>query len=221
MLLLLADSLVSYEKLTPIAVFAFFTLLALWMMNLFAGGKPRAEARLDEMRNPTNRKKIDEAAKKNVAMAKVLEAATPLAKPLQPKSEEEIGKLRSRLMQAGFRSEGAPSVFLGLKFAGLLVGLFFGGGGMLISQGMTQKSMVNTVMIAGLMFYLPDIVNWFIAKSRRDSIFFTLPDALDLLEALFRVAMRGERGEGDAAIPFDDRRRLVVARLVHELRHLL
>lgn len=181
MLLLLADSLISYEKLTPIAIFGFFTLIAWWMMNLFAAGKPRAEARLDELRNPTNRKKIDDAAKKNAAMAKVLEAATPLSKPLQPKSEEEIGKLRSRLMQAGFRSEGAPSVFLGLKFSGLMIGLFLGGGGMLLTQGATQKSMVNTVMIAGLMFYLPDIVNWFLAKSRRDAIFFTLPDALDLL----------------------------------------
>ena len=38
-----------------------------------------------------------------------------LAKPLQPKTEAEVGKLRAKLNYAGFRSEAAPSIFLGLK----------------------------------------------------------------------------------------------------------
>ena len=54
-------------------------------------------------------------------MTKVLEKATPaLARPLDPKSEAEIGKLKIRLSDAGFRGEHAGSVFLGLKFVGLL-----------------------------------------------------------------------------------------------------
>ena len=40
---------------------------------------------------------------------------------------------------------------------------------------------MNTVWSAGVMFYLPSIVLWFLTKQRKDSIFLGLPDALDLL----------------------------------------
>ncbi len=47
---------------------------------------------------------------------RLLERASPkMAKPLQPKTEAEVGKLRAKLNYAGFRSEAAPSIFLGLK----------------------------------------------------------------------------------------------------------
>ena len=69
-----------------------------------------------------------ESRKKQDAVSKMLEKASPLAKPLQPKTENEVGKLKQRLGYAGFRSEAAVSVFLGLKFIGLMVGLFVCGG---------------------------------------------------------------------------------------------
>ncbi len=37
------------------------------------------------------------------------------------------------------------------------------------------------VLLAGGLFYLPDLVIWFLGKSRKQAIFLTLPDALDLL----------------------------------------
>jgi tight adherence protein C len=112
----------------------------------------------------------------------VLEKATPaLAKPLQPKNEREVGKLKLRLTQAGFRSEAAPSIFLGLKFIGLVAGLFVCGGPMLILNGATQKTLMYVVIVAGGLFYLPDIVVWWVARSRKQQIFLSLPDALDLL----------------------------------------
>jgi len=177
-------SLINFETLVPLALFGTFAALAWWALELVAAGKPRAVERLDELKNPRARQARDEesALKKSDAMTRVLEKAGPaLAKPLQPKSELEIGKLRTRLAVAGFRSEAAGSIFLGMKFLGLVVGLFLGGGTLLSLKGINQSSLVWSVGIAGLLFYLPNILVALIGKRRKEAIFLALPDALDLM----------------------------------------
>ena len=75
-------------------------------------------------------------------MTKVLERAGPaLARPLQPKSEAELGKLKTKLANAGFRSEGAGAVFLGLKLAGLMAALFLGGGTVIGVSGINRQAL--------------------------------------------------------------------------------
>ena len=93
----------------------------------------------------------------------------------------ELGKLRSRLTAAGFRGETAESVFLGLKFGGLLLGLFLGGGTILGLGGVSQGTLMAAVVSAGFFFYLPELVIRIIAGSRKSGIFLGLPDALDLM----------------------------------------
>lgn len=174
---------IGFDKLLPIAIFGVFAALAWWALEFVASGKPRAEERLDELKNPTSRKKLDgaQSVKKSATVTKVLAKASPFAKPLQPKSEAEVGKIKNRLSQAGFRSEAAPSIFLGFKFIGLVAGLFLGGGTLLLTSGMTQKSLIYTVLCGGGMFYLPDIMLWFKGRARKEKIFLGLPDALDLM----------------------------------------
>jgi tight adherence protein C len=104
-----------------------------------------------------------------------------MAKPLQPKNEAEVGKLRAKLNYAGFRGETAPSVFLGLKTICLILGFLAGGGAMLFTKGATTEAIMYTVGIAGIGFYIPEVILWFFKKSRQDNIFFGLPDALDLM----------------------------------------
>jgi tight adherence protein C len=104
-----------------------------------------------------------------------------LAKPLEPKSDSERGKLKERLTTAGFRGESAGSIFLGLKFAGLLVGLFLGAGTILGLAGVSQKTLLSSIAVAGLFFYLPDLIVWFVGRKRKEAIFLALPDALDLM----------------------------------------
>ena len=112
----------------------------------------------------------------------MLAKASPrLAAPLQPKTAEEAGKLKGKLAMAGFRGETAVSIFLGLKFAALLVGIAIGGGAALVGTQTTDRALINAVGVAGVMFYVPSMVLWFITKQRKDSIFYGLPDALDLL----------------------------------------
>ena len=174
----------SIETLLPVALFGMFASLAWWLLNLFAAAKPRSEERLDELKNPMLRKRAEAAAltKKPANFSKMLATAAPkLARPLQPKTEQEASRIKVRLSQGGFRGEGAPAIFLGFKFGALMVGLFLGGGTLLLTKGVNQSSLMNTVLIAGGMFYLPDALLWFVTRSRKDAIFLGLPDALDLM----------------------------------------
>src|SRR5271156_5377417 len=128
--ILLAE-LITWEKLLPFAVFGGIAVVVWWLLDFFASAKPRAEERLEEFRNPRSRRRDEDASptKKSAGMSKVLAAASPtLARPLQPKNEAEVGKLKGRLSAAGFRGENAVSIYLGLKFAALLAGVMFGGG---------------------------------------------------------------------------------------------
>ena len=179
--MLSATDLINFGNLLPLALFGTFAASAWWILDVLATRKPRALERLDELKNPRARRSEQSGLMKADPMSKVLEKASPLAKPLEPKSEEELGKLKSKLTAAGFRGEAAGSVYLSMKFAGLMIGLMLGGGTLLPLMGMTQKSLVWVVVVAGGLFYLPDFIVGFIGSSRKQNIFLGLPDALDLM----------------------------------------
>ena len=46
---------------------------------------------------------------------------------------------------------------------------------------MVRRTLLTAFMAALLCFYLPDVVLWFLGKSRKQSVFLGLPDALDLM----------------------------------------
>ena len=181
--MIFAADLFDNEILITIALFGTFAVVAWWVLNLIASGRSRADERLDELRDPGIRRARDEmAVKKTDAVTRVLQKATPaLAKPLTPKTEMELGKLKTKLTVAGFRSDGAGSAYLGLKFAGLVAGLFIGGGSIIGLAGASRDTLLSTIAVAGVMFYLPDMAVGFIGKSRKQAIFLALPDALDLM----------------------------------------
>jgi tight adherence protein C len=175
---------ISSALLTKVAIFGFAAVLAWWLMEFFLAGKPRAERRLEEFREPNSRRtdRDGRVVRKSDAMTKMLEKATPaLARPLQPKNAADAGKLKIKLAHAGFRSEAAPSIFLGLKLISAVLGLVAGGGGLWFWKGNTTETMMYTVGVAGVCFYVPNVVTWFIARGRKEGIFLGLPDALDLM----------------------------------------
>jgi tight adherence protein C len=170
--------------IVPFALFGAFAALAWWGLDYFLSGKQRALERLDELKDPhkRNRDFTKSALKKSDTFTRLLEKASPaLSKPLQPKSALETSQLKSKLAIAGFRSESAPSIFLGFKFAGLVLGLFLGGGAITSLQGVNRNSLVFSMGVAGFLFYIPDVVVGLMGRSRRQAIFLSLPDALDLM----------------------------------------
>ena len=171
-------------RMLPFAAFGVIAAVAWMLLDWFSSSRPRAEQRLDEFKDPKlRRRKEDEGPmRRGEAMAKVLEKATPaLAKPLRPKNDADAGKLKLKLANAGFRSEAASTIFLGLKFAGLVIGFIIGGGTLMLVSGISQSSLVRTVLVTGALFYLPDILLFMLIKRRKESIFLGLPDALDLM----------------------------------------
>jgi tight adherence protein C len=179
-ILLLAESL-SFERYLPLALFGAVALGVWWLLDILVAARPRAEERLDELKNPQKRGE-NGSTRKTLTFREMLTKASPrLSAPLQPKTAEEAGKLKGKLAMAGFRSEHAVSIYLSIKFAALLVGLVLGGGMALLGSQANDRSMMNAVLVAGGLFYLPSIVLWFLTSRRKDAIFFGLPDALDLL----------------------------------------
>ncbi|MGA2061925.1 MAG: type II secretion system F family protein, partial [Thermoguttaceae bacterium] len=69
----------------------------------------------------------------------------------------------------------------GLKFAGLMAGLFLGGGTLLSLKGMNAHTLEYSMALSGLLFYLPDLIVGFLGKNRKQAVFLALPDALDLM----------------------------------------
>lgn len=178
---MLTLAVISTSLLTKLAIFGCVTAGMWALFEVFGGsGKSRAAERLDELREPRTRR--GDGKKGDSSMTKLLEQASPkLAAPLKPKSAEEAGKIKQKLQHAGFRSETAPSVFLGMKFLCLVIGFLGAGGSLAVTKGFTQESLLITVAASGIMFYLPDLVVYFIRKSRQDQIFYGLPDALDMM----------------------------------------
>ena len=170
-----------FMYILPFAAF-FAIAIGLWAVGDFmVNRRSKADIRLDQLRaQKTGKKKQD--GKQKEGFANFIEKASPtLAKPLQPKNEKEAGKLRQKLEYAGFRTGDAMTVFLGVKFIALIVGLALGGGTSLILAGLTTKAMFGTLIAGGLCFFLPDLALSFMAKGRKQKIFLALPDALDML----------------------------------------
>jgi tight adherence protein C len=177
----LAFNLFNPEHLIPFAVFGAIAALAWWGLDRVAANKPRTLERLDALKNPRRRLE-NPLSKRKDKMTRVLENAAPaLAKPLQSQNEGERDKLKVKLSNAGFRDETASTVFLGIKFAGLLLGLMLGGGLLLGSGTYTQRNILSSVALAGGMFYLPSLVVSLLVRRRKQAIFLGLPDALDLM----------------------------------------
>lgn len=93
-----------------------------------------------------------------------------------PKPSAELGKLRQRLIIAGYRNSEALTIFFGIRL-GAAIGLF-----LLLSSGLIPKTNL-AVALAGSAFgyLLPSMALGRLAQRRQHRIRLSLPDALDLL----------------------------------------
>jgi len=93
-----------------------------------------------------------------------------------PRSAKEMGSLRLRLVQAGYRRDEAVTIFFGIRvaFALLLFSLFS-------SAIFTRPNMLFALGALGLGYILPGMILARMAKRRAHRIRLSLADALDLL----------------------------------------
>jgi tight adherence protein C len=173
---------ISPSLLVPLAAGGAAMAGAWFFIESFSKKQPRLDERLDEVRDPSLRRRKESGPQgATVAMRDVLEKATPaLAKPLQPQNAQDVSKLKTKLAIAGFRSEAAPTVYLGLKVVALMFGASVALGG-LAYFGMGMQVVLRATMFACIMFFFPDVLLWWISRKRKEGIFLGLPDALDLM----------------------------------------
>lgn len=177
--------MLSPVTLVSITIFIAVTAVAWVVIGRVSGDdKPRAEARLDMLKNRRIRgaeSEDDRQRRKNEALAAVLEKATsPLAETVRG-SEKEMSQLREKLVNAGFRRESAPVVFKGIQMILAGFGLFVGGVFGMLSEGLSQGLVMKAAGGIVIGYMLPALLLEQFAKSRRQKVFLGLPDALDLM----------------------------------------
>ena len=112
---------------------------------------------------------------------RVAKAAGPMASLAAPKKDEEIGRIRAKFMNAGFRDESAPAVYFAAK-ASLAIALPVA---LLLFTGVREwdgnQPMLALFAAATFGYYLPNGVLARLTETRQRELFEAFPDALDLM----------------------------------------
>jgi tight adherence protein C len=174
-------AVVGFQEAIPFLVFGALIAGIFSVLTLISSRNSRATERLERLSRPASLAEIEDPRAKKERFQNVLEAAKAMSRPLMPQTELEQSELKMRLAHAGFRSESAVSVYLGLRFATLLAFSVIALAIFLPQHGLTTAALKPIVLFAGAGFYLPSIILWYLRKKRQEEIFLTLPDALDLL----------------------------------------
>ena len=176
-------AIVGFSDVVPLFVFGAFVAGVWAVLSAISQRNSRAHERLARLTRPASLAEIEDpkSVTKHERFQGVMETAKALSKPLMPQSELETNRLKVRLANAGFRSDGAVAVYLGLRFASFIGFLLLSLAIFLPRDGFTWAAGKYIILFAGIGFYLPNIILWWLRRKRQQEIFLTLPDALDLL----------------------------------------
>ena len=174
-------AIISAETVLPVVVFIGIMAAAFWLMSLISKRNSHAEDRLERIGRPKSLMELELAQQDSrQRFAGLKDVISSFGKAMEPKSDLEKDGLRVKLANAGFRSEAAPAVFLGVRsvFLALSVPIVLG---IWLMFGFSAKGLL--LMAGGLGFglYFPVLALNHLRSARQKEIFLTLPDALDLL----------------------------------------
>ena len=173
---------VSIETLAPIFVFVAIVAGVFWVLSLLSKRNSQAEDRLDRIGRPKSLMDLDVANNESRSRFSGLkDAFSNLGASMQPKSDLEKNTLRVKLSNAGFRSEAAPTIYLGLRLISLAVFLLPASIAFLAMGGFTLEALWKIGLAGCAGFFIPQIGLWLLINDRKQQIFLTLPDGLDLL----------------------------------------
>jgi tight adherence protein C len=175
--------MIGFTDIIPLLVFVGI-VVAIWaVLSMISNRNSQALERLARLSRPQSLADMEDPtrARGDHKLQGLIDAAKSISRPLMPNTELEQSALKTKLANAGFRSDVAPMVYSGIRLACLA--LFLGIGvatfvpGRPVGWFMIQGVVYTTV--AG--FFLPTVILWYIRTKRQEDIFLTLPDALDLL----------------------------------------
>src|SRR4051794_11107744 len=171
----------------------------IWLMlTILSSRNSKAEERLARLGRSPSMMELDLSAAQasrggalDRKMQNIIDKAMAFAKPMMPKTEIEQSKLRQELAMAGFRSEKAPNIFLGLRTITLVTALVFmltvilplnapeGDPWNFYEAALSAPTSTILTVLVGL--FGPTFVLMYLRRKRQESIFLTLPDVLDLM----------------------------------------
>lgn len=172
-----------------IVVFMIVGAVVLVAMTLFSPGYLRG--RLDNV----NGKAEPGTSESDGWVEKVVKVATPFSRLSLPEEGWERSTLRTRFMNAGWRSPGAATLYfaaktvlaLGLPCVAALVVMY-------TAPGMpARRFLLLLLATAACGYYIPNFVLERVARRREREIFETIPDALDLLTVCVEAGLSLER----------------------------
>jgi len=156
--------------LLPLMGFLFVSLLVTAIGLAMSRGETAIERRLGEL--GVGGTLPPPPAARNERLLKTLKRLGQAA----PKPSREIGKLRQRLITAGYRGSEALTVFFGIRL-GMAIALF-----VVLSNPMVPRASLMTGLAGAAFGYLlPSMALGRMAQRRQHRIRLSLPDALDLL----------------------------------------
>jgi tight adherence protein C len=158
--------------LLPVLGFLFVTLLIAAAALAFApAGGGVIQRRLNELRG-IDGDAVEETSQYSETVKRSLSRLSKYA----PTSQSEMGKIKSRLVAAGYRGAEALPVFIGTRLGCGLLAF-----GVMSTPLFTKPSVLVALLAAALGYLLPGMALARMAKKRQHTIRLSLPDALDLL----------------------------------------
>lgn len=101
------------------------------------------------------------------------------AAKMSAQTDEQIGALRKRLMQAGFRERNAVEIYSAFRTVGAFVGAIIA---FFLASDLTLPMMIAVTLAgAGLGYWIPDLYVTNTLNHRQSSLLRAFPDSLDLL----------------------------------------
>jgi tight adherence protein C len=157
----------------PLMAFVFVSLLVTaGALYLFPSGAVAIERRLQEV---TGRRRVSPVDEEKTSLESVAAVLKRVGEKV-PRSPKELGTLRVRLMQAGFRRDEALTLFFGLR-AALAMVLF----GLCASPLIIRPNLAFALGGATAGYLLPTMLLKRKVRRRQHRIRLSLADALDLL----------------------------------------
>jgi len=157
--------------LLPVLVFAFTTIVVVAVgMRMVGRGATAVDRRLQEVTGAPMSVEAD-----TPQIDAVVSALKRLGSKV-PRSPSEMGKVRLRLVRAGYRKEEALAFFLGVRVA-----CAFAAFGVFATPVLIRPNLPLAFGALGLGYLLPGIVLARLAKRRQHRLRLSLADAVDLL----------------------------------------
>jgi tight adherence protein C len=165
----------------PILVFLGICFGIWSVLSMISNRNSKAVDRLARLSRPPSLVEIEDPTKKNERFQGLMETAKALSSPLMPQTELEQSNLKTKLANAGFRSDVAPMVYSGLRVCSFLLFLLVSVAIFLPGRPLNFSTLQGVIIMTCVGFYLPSVILWWLRRKRQEAIFLTLPDALDLL----------------------------------------